>query len=141
MPTLATYIAFPGNAAEAFEHYADVLGGDLQLMRYGDTPPMEGVPFEPDPAAVAHAALTIPGGTIAGGDTMPGENYPLRDTAYSLLLTLDTIEEARAVIEKFVAGGGSINMPFEKAPWGDHYGQVFDRFDVMWAVNVEAAQG
>ena len=29
MPTLATYIAFPGNAAEAFEHYADVLGGDL----------------------------------------------------------------------------------------------------------------
>jgi PhnB protein len=31
-------------------------------------------------------------------------------------------------------------MPFEKAPWGDWYGQVFDRFGVMWAVSVEESQ-
>lgn len=34
--TLATYIALPGNAAEAFEHWHEVFGGDLDLMRYGD---------------------------------------------------------------------------------------------------------
>jgi len=28
-------------------------------------------------------------------------------------------------------------MPFEKAPWGDWYGQVFDRFGVMWAFSSE----
>jgi PhnB protein len=26
-------------------------------------------------------------------------------------------------------------MPFEQAPWGDWYGQVFDRFGVMWAIS------
>lgn len=36
-----------------------------------------------------------------------------------------------------------ISMPFELAPWGDHYGQVTDRFGVMWAVVVtdEPPQG
>ena len=139
MPTIATYIAFPGNAAEAFEHYAEVLGGDLHLLRYGDMPPMPGMPFEPEPQHVAHAVLTALGGVIAGGDAMGDEDYPLRDTAYSMLLTIDTVDEARAVFEKFVDGDGSVNSPLELAPWGDHYGQVFDRFGVMWAINVEGA--
>lgn len=138
MPTLATYIAYPGNAREAFEHYQQVLGGDLQVIAYKDMPAMEGMPFEPDPEAVAHATLTLPGGTIAGGDAMPGEDYAVKDTVYSLLYTLDDVESARAAIDKFVAAGGSVNMPFEKAPWGSHYGQVFDRFGVMWAFDVEA---
>lgn len=28
-------------------------------------------------------------------------------------------------------------MPFEKAPWGGHYGQVKDKFGVLWAFSVE----
>ncbi|HHT31308.1 MAG TPA: VOC family protein, partial [Corynebacterium sp.] len=73
MANLSTYIAFPGNAAEAFAHYHEVFGGDLNLMKYGDNEPMEGMPFEPDPNLVAHAKLDLPGGTITGGDGMPGE--------------------------------------------------------------------
>ena len=68
-------------------------------------------------------------------------DYPIRDTAYSLLYSLDTVEEARRVIDAFVVGGGSQNMPFELAPWGDWYGSVFDRFGVMWALSVPAAEG
>ncbi len=83
--SLATYIALPGNTAEAMEHWHDVFGGELNVMRYGDTP-MEGMPFEPDPQAVAHATLTLPIGIIAGGDGMKdGNDYPVRGTAYSLL--------------------------------------------------------
>lgn len=138
MPTVASYIAFPGNARQAFEYYRDTLGGELTLLTYGDFPPMEGMPFEPDPASVAHAVLVLPGGTIAGGDAMPGEDVPLRDTAYSMLYTLEDVEQARTLIDAFVEGGGSINMPFELAPWGSWYGQVFDRFGVMWSFDVEA---
>ena len=29
-------------------------------------------------------------------------------------------------------------MPFEKAPWGDYYGQVFDRYGVMWSFSASA---
>lgn len=136
--TLSTYLTFPGNAAEVFEHWAQVFEGDLNLTKYGDVPTGE-FPFEPDPDLVAHAQLIITGGTLTGGDSMPGEaGLPLRDTAYSLLYSLNTPEEAREVIQRLVDGGGHVGMPFEEAPWGGYYGQVFDRFGVMWAFDVEA---
>lgn len=135
MATLSTYIAFPGNTKEAFEHYRDVFGGQLDLMTYGDTP-MEGMPMPAD--AVAHAVLTLPGGTIAGGDSMPGETYSIQGSIYSLLYTLDDVEEARRLIDALVQAGGHVGMPFEPAPWGGHYGQVFDRYGVMWSFSVDA---
>jgi len=131
--TLATYIALPGSTAEAMEHWHEVFGGELNIQRYGDVP-LEGMPFEPDPQAVAHATLVTPAGVITGGDAMDSENdYPVRGTAYSLLYTTDTADEARELIGKLLEGGGTMGMPFERAPWGDWYGQVFDRFGVMWA--------
>ena len=137
MATLSTYIAYHGNAEEAFNHYHEVLGGKLNLLKYADMPPMEGMPFEPDPAQVAHAQLDLPGGTITGGDAMPGESLAVKDSVYSLLYDLDDSQQAQDIIEKLVAAGGSINMPFELAPWGGHYGQVFDKFGVMWAFSVD----
>lgn len=135
---LATYIALPGNAAEALKHWQEVFGGELELITYGDNP-MPGLPFEPDPNWVAHATLTLPGGTISGADAMPDErDNPIRDTVYSLLYTTDTPDEARELIAGLQGGGGSINLPFEQAPWGDWYGQVFDRFGVMWSFNCPA---
>lgn len=137
--SIASYIALPGTTAEAMEHWHSVFGGELQILRYGDVP-MEGMPFEPDPQAVAHATLTLPGGIIAGGDAMDDENdYPVRGTAYSLLYTTDTPDEAREYIGRMLEAGGTVGMPFEKAPWGDWYGQVFDRFGVMWAFSCDNA--
>lgn len=135
--SLATYISLPGTTAEAFEHWHEVFGGELNLLRYADAP-MEGLPFEPDPQSVAHVTLSLPGGELAGGDVMDQSDYPVRGTAYSLLYTVDTPEKARDLIGQLVAGGGTENMPFEQAPWGDWYGQVFDRFGVMWAFSTSA---
>jgi len=126
-----------GTTAEAMTHWHEVFGGKLEILNYRDTP-LEDIGFEPDPDAVAHATLTLPQGVIAGGDSMDSENdYPIRGTAYSLLYTTETPEEAEQFIEK-LRSGGSIGMPFQKAPWGDWYGQVFDRFGVMWAFSCEA---
>jgi PhnB protein len=142
--SLATYIAFPGNAREAFTHYRDVFGGDLQIAGYGDMP-MPDMPFEPGPDDVAHAVLTLPGGVIAGADAMPSErDKPLRDTGYSFLYEVESVEEAQRIIDALVAGGGAVGMPLERAPWGAWYGSAFDRFDVMWALSTsdaESAQG
>ncbi|MGP6174622.1 VOC family protein [Corynebacterium sp. A21] len=133
---LATYISLPGTTKEAFELWHDILGGELNVLTYGDTP-MEGMPFEPDPKAVAHVTLRAPGVELAGGDQMPGdpEDYPIKGSAYSLLYTVDSEEAGRAVIDKFLQAGGELNMPFEQAPWGSWYGQVFDKFGVMWAIS------
>lgn len=135
--SLATYIALPGSTAEAMEHWHDIFGGELEILRYGDMT-LEGMPFEPDPQAVAHATLQLPAGIIAGGDAMDFESdYPVRGTAYSLLYTTSTPDEARGYVQKLVDGGGTVGMPFEQAPWGGWYGQVFDRFGVMWAFSCD----
>jgi len=135
---LATYIALPGTTAEAFQHWHEVFGGELNLLRYGDVPPIAGMPFEPDPNAVAHVTLELPFGVIAGGDSMDFDrDYPVRDTAYSLIFEADSAEEAQGYLQKLLDGGGEIGMPFERAPWGGWYGQVFDRFGVMWAFSAE----
>lgn len=133
MPSsLATYFAFPGNTAEVMQHWHEVFGGELTIVRYGDMA-LEGLPFEPDPNAVAHATLSLPAGELAGSDAMDDGDYPIRGTAYSMLYTTETPEEARELFQKVLDGGGSVQMPIEIAPWGDLYGQAFDRFGVMWA--------
>ncbi|MFC0581984.1 VOC family protein [Micrococcoides hystricis] len=141
MSTLSTYIAYDGATEEALTLYRDIFGGELNILKYGDMPPMEGMPFEPDPGAVAHAQLDLPGGTITASDAMPGEQLVVKGTVYSLLYDLDDVNIANDCIEKLVAAGGAINMPFEPAPWGGHYGQVFDKFGVMWAFNVDPKTG
>lgn len=137
MTRLATYISFPGNAREAFTYYQEVFGGELSISGYGDMDTSD-FPFQPAPDAVGHASLLLPGGEIAGGDVVDDNEYPLKDTAYSLLYTLDDPDNARSIIERLVADGGSQPMPFELAPWGQWYGQAFDKFGVMWAFSVEA---
>lgn len=139
------YISFPGNAAEAFEYYNEVFGGTLHLMTYGSMP-MEGMPFTPPAEAVAHAQLLGGDLVLAGGDDIGGDDVGGPDEAkspdlsndiYSILLNLDSVERAQEIIEKVTSTGGSVAMPFEQAPWGDHYGQVKDRFGVMFHLNVE----
>lgn len=134
--TISTYITFNGNTAEALKHWQDVFGGELNLMTYGQTP-MEGMPFDPPADALAHGVLSLPnGGLISGGDSMDGE-YPIRDTAYSMLYNAESVEDGREKIDKFVAAGGEETMKFEQAPWGGSYGQVFDKYGVMWSISAE----
>ena len=37
------------------------------------------------------------------------------------------------------AAGCTVKLPFEKAPWGDRYGQMTDPFGVTWGVNEPAS--
>ncbi|WP_080795667.1 VOC family protein [Corynebacterium pacaense] len=133
--TVSTYVAFNGYTAQVLRHWHEVFGGELEILTYRDVP-TEGFPFEPPEDAVAHGVLTLPGGLISGGDSL-GEELPVRDTAYSLLYNAESVEGARELIAKLSAAGGTEGMPFEQAPWGGWYGQVFDRFGVMWSFSAE----
>ena len=135
MPRSTPYISFPGNATEAMQYYEEVFGGTLELHTYGDNP-MEGMPFTPPPEAVAHSQLQ--GGllTLAAGDDVGQNPQPLEDSAYSIMVLPDSVADAEALIERLTSTGASVEMPFEQAPWGDHYGQVKDRFGVLWQIDV-----
>ncbi len=135
-----TYITFSGNAKDAMTFYHEVFGGELNIMTYGDVQ-MEDMPFEPEPTAVAHADLSAPGVHVTGGDDIGTTPAVVRSDTYSIMLITDTVEEGRALMTKLSADGGEVVMPYEPAPWGDTYGQVRDRFDVLWQVDTGPQQG
>ena len=130
------YVTFHGNAREAFEFYRRVFGGELDMKTYGDQIDSGAqFPFDPPRDAVAHATLTGPF-TCGGGDDF-GEPSP-RVSRGDLGFTVeaDSVDEGRELIDALAADGGGISMPFEKAPWGDHFGMVTDRFGVAFNVVV-----
>lgn len=135
---LLPYINFPGNGAEVLTHYHEILGGTLDIERYGDTP--GDFPFTPPPDALAHGRLVAGAITITGGDDLGEPNgRNLEDDIHSFLLESDDITEATELIGRFLDAGATEAMAFEPAPWGDHYGQVKDRYGVLWAFVVPAS--
>jgi PhnB protein len=145
-PQNSPYLSFPGNAAEVLAHWHDLFGGTLEVMTYGEIPNLSDFPFTPPSAAVAHATLTDGLLTVSGGDAVggPGDELPpLGSDVYSFLIGFEDVQAAQALIARIVEAGGKVTMPFELAPWGDHYGQVTDRFGVMFALVVagERPQG
>ena len=129
---LNPYISFNGNAREAMEFYQSVFGGDLQVMAFGDIPGM--AQSGDQEALVMHSMLTGDNGVfLMGSDTPEGMEYnPFNGT---ISLSGDDEDILRGWWEK-LADGGTVGMPLEKAPWGDTFGQLTDRFGVGWMVNV-----
>lgn len=37
-----------------------------------------------------------------------------------------------------LAEGGIVTMPLDKAPWGDMFGMLTDKFKINWLVNIAA---
>lgn len=133
MPSrLNPYISFKGNAREAMEFYRSVFGGKLTISTFKDFGASE------DPAfadKVMHSMLEADNGiTFMGSDTPPQMPYS-EGARLSMALSGDNIGELGGYFEK-LAQGGKINMPLDKAPWGDHFGMVTDKFGIDWMVNV-----
>ena len=125
---ISPYLALDGTAREALEYYHSILGGELTISTLGDF----NLPMG-DPNRVMHGQLVYgPGAIIFASDTMEGMPHTAGDTiAVSLTGSDDKLGDVFAKL----ADGGQVNVPFEKQMWGDEYGQVRDRFGVLWHVN------
>lgn len=134
MVTLNPYISFEGQAREAMSFYASVLGGELTSSTFGESGMAD------DPAAadlIMHAQLQTPGGlTLMGADTPPGMPYTRGDNV-SISLSGGAEEEAelRGCWER-LSEGATPGVPLEKAPWGDYFGMLTDRYGIGWMVNI-----
>jgi PhnB protein len=132
---LDPYLTFgDGKAREALEFYHSVFGGSLDVSTFGEQPDMPG--NEPSlHDKIMHGQLTGDHGIhLMGADTAPGMGEP---TASSTQVSLSGDDEAtlRGYWEA-LADGGSVTMPLEKAPWGDSFGMLTDKFGVPWMVNI-----
>ena len=134
---LNPYLGFRDNAREAMDFYQSVFGGELTRSTFAEFQASED-PAEQD--KIMHSMLEAPNGvTFMAADTPNGmEHVPGRNVSMSL--SGEDEAELRGYFDKLVEGG-TIEMPLEKAPWGDTFGMLTDRFGIRWMVNVSAAQG
>ncbi len=129
---LEPYLSFRDNAREAMEFYKTVFGGKLEMQTFKEFHASQ------DPSEdnkIMHAQLTADNGIVfMAADTPKGMEYrPGRNISMSL--SGDNEAELRGYFNKLSAGG-TIGMPLEKAPWGDTFGMVTDKFGVPWLVNI-----
>ena len=133
MPSrLNPYLNFNGNARQAMDFYQTVLGGKVTHMTFADG----GMPHEPaDKDRIMHAQLISDSGYwLMASDTPPGMPF---SPASSMTVSLsgDTEDELRGYWNK-LSDGATIAMPLEKAPWGDSFGMLTDKFGTPWMVNI-----
>lgn len=133
---LAPYLFFQGNAKEAMEFYKSVFGGDLRIQTMDEVPSEAQMP-EANPNDVMHARLD--GGLVV---LMASDSKNASPKAAKIELSLSGSDESqlREAFDK-LAEGGKVNMPLSKMFWGDLFGQLSDKYDIDWMVNISAGAG
>lgn len=130
---LNPYLSFRSNAHEAMEFYRTVFGGELQVMPFGD---MAQSPEER--TLVMHAMLTAPNGFVLMGADTPARLAYRPAAGMTVSLSGDDESELRGYWDK-LAAGGTITFALAKAPWGDSFGMLTDKFGTPWMVNIAGA--
>ena len=128
---LNPYLHFSGNAREAMEFYRSVLGGQLDVMTFGD---VGGGGGEYPDDGVMHAVLR----TADGLELMASDGHD-PDAAGPDRLSLSVSGDDEATLRRWfeaLAEGGQVDVPLEKQVWGDVFGQVTDRFGMRWLVDI-----
>ena len=137
---LNSYISFKDNAKEALDFYKSIFGGEVFSNTFESFASDEMPVADQDKQKIMHAYLKGDHGVeLMLSDTPSG--LPYHDGA-RISLTLNGDDEAllREYWEKLTAEG-TITLPLEKAPWGDVFGMVTDKFGINWMVDIGTVQG
>jgi PhnB protein len=132
---LTPYIFFKGNCADAMKFYESVFGGKLDVTKYEDTPgdwpgksEMHG--------KVMNSSLETDDFVIRASDTQKAS-----DAAKKVSICLTGSDEAK--LRKIFEGlseGVEVQFPLKKEFWGDIFGQVTDKFNVDWMIDITPAK-
>lgn len=136
---LNSYISFKDNAREAAEYYHGIFGGELTLSTFEEYASSEMPVADDEKSKIMHAAIMGDNGIELFMADTPS-NVPYEDGA-RISLTLNGDNEAllRGYWEK-LAADGTVTMPLDKAPWGDTFGMLTDKFGINWMVDVAASE-
>jgi PhnB protein len=141
MVTVNPYLNFSGNTEEAFNFYKTVFGGEFTfLQRFKDTPVADKV-VAADQEKIMHIALPIGQGTILmATDALESMGQQLNaGNNFSLSVNVES-EEAADKLFQALSAGGKVDVPMEKAFWGDYFGMLTDKFGIQWMVNFSGNQ-
>ncbi|WP_348787700.1 VOC family protein [Leifsonia sp. NPDC080035] len=133
MPSILNpYLNFRAKAREAMDFYQSVFGGSLQRSTFAEFGMAE------DPAEselIMHSQLTTDSGfTIMAAD-VPQRMELKEGGQISISLSGDDEAELSGYYDR-LADGGTVIEPLAKAPWGDSFGMLVDRYGIQWLVNI-----
>jgi PhnB protein len=139
MAKLNPYVSFKDNAREALEFWQAALGGELSISVFGDVPEVAGMlQDEAEKSLVMHGQLDTPDGlTLMAADTGSSMPYEAPTSGVTVALTggPEDLDYIRGAYESLSDGATDV-MPLDLAPWGDHYGQLTDRYGITWMFDV-----
>ena len=131
--TLNPYLSFRDNAKEAMNFYQSVFGGTLESSTFADMnmaeDPSEG-------SKIMHSSLTTDDGLVIMASDTPSSMNLDEGSSYSISISGDDGDRLRGYWDKLL-DGGQMTMPLEKAPWGDVFGMLTDKFGTSWMISIE----
>ena len=131
--TMNPYLSFRDNAREAMEFYQSVFGGTLESSTFGE------MNMADDPAEankIMHSSLKTDNGFVLMASDTPASMNLDEGSSYSISLSGDDGELLRGYWDKLL-DGGQMTLPLERAPWGDVFGMVNDKFGTSWMISIE----
>lgn len=131
---LNPYLSFKDNTRQAMEFYHGIFGGKLDVSTFGEFQATDD-PSEND--KVMHAMLTTDKGLVFMASDTPNGMEFTPGTNFSMSLSGDDEAELRGFFDA-LAEGGAVTLPLDKAPWGDTFGMVKDKFGVNWMIDITA---
>lgn len=132
------YLVMDGNAREAVAFYEKALDAKvLGVQTFGEVPSDPGHPM-PDEMKdrIMHAALKVGETDLMLSDSFPGFAYVVGSNV-SIALVTDNADTSKKFFAA-LAEGGNVTMPLQQTFWSPAYGQVTDKFGVVWQVSTEA---
>ncbi|MGH3733002.1 MAG: VOC family protein [Acidimicrobiales bacterium] len=121
------FLLFDGNCGEAMSFYHECLGGELSIMKLGDSPMKDHMPVEKH-NRVIHAHLRSGDIEISATDWMASPaREPLQGNTLALFVVGDSNDEFKAMFAKLADGADEASFQdLHDLPIGT-YGQLYDR--------------
>jgi PhnB protein len=129
---LNPYIGFKDNARQAMEFYKTIFGGKLAMSTFKE------FHVSADPAEdekLMHAMLESDNGIVLMAADTPNAMGYKSGNNISISLSGEDENELTGYWEK-LSNGATIREPLKKAPWGDTFGMLTDKFGIEWMVNI-----
>jgi PhnB protein len=135
---LNPYLGFRDDARQALEFYRSVFGGDLRIGTFAE---MGAVQDPADAEKVMHGQLETDRGYVLMASDTPASmgRSDTNNISMSLSGDGDDADDLRGYFAA-LSDGGTVLEPLTRAPWGDEFGMVTDRFGITWLVNITVAQ-
>ncbi len=131
MTSLTPFLLFDGNCAEAMAFYQRCLGGELTIVRLGDTP-MAAQHAQAKHGRVVHARLIAGPIILTATDWLHETRRPRPGNTVGLYLNDAPFEELRRSFDALSEGADpDLLDELRDLPFGS-YGHLCDRFGVHW---------